>query len=138
MYARKQLLTLRNGRVPLEQLLVSQKLSKELTEYSAPSPAARAVRQMQAAGRAVRPGQRVRFLFTLGKPGVCAWDVPGVHPDPHTIDLPRYRTLFERAVRTVLDPIEQSVKGGVEAECLYLFPQPCQGSKTFARMVGEQ
>ena len=137
-YARKQLQVLRNGRVPIEQLLVAQKLSKELTEYSAPSPAVRAVRQMQAAGRAVRPGQRVRFLFTLGKPGVCAWDVPGVHPNPHTIDLPRYRTLFERAVRTVLDPIEQSVKGGVEAECLYLFPQPCQGSKTFARMVGEQ
>ena len=123
--------------MPVEQLLVAQKLSKELNEYSAPSPAARAVRQMQAAGRAVRPGQRVRFLFTLGKPGVCAWDVPGAYPDPHTIDLTRYRTLFERAIRTVLDPIEQSVKGGVEAECLYLFPQTCGGSRTFARMAKE-
>jgi DNA polymerase-2 len=137
-YVRKQLYLLRQGGVSLEQLLVSQKLSKELTEYSAPSPAARAVRQMQAAGRAVRPGQRVRFLFTLGKPGVCAWDVPGAHPDPHTLDLPRYCTLFERAVQTVLDPIEQSVKGGVEAECLYLFPQSRTGSETFARMAQEK
>jgi hypothetical protein len=64
----------------------------------------------------------VRFLFTLGKPGVCAWDVPGARPDARTLDLPRYRTLFERAVRTVLDPIEQSVSGGRETECLYLFP----------------
>jgi DNA polymerase-2 len=120
-YVRKQFETLRKGGVPLEQLLVSQKLSRELTEYSSPSPAARAVWQMQAAGRIVRPGQRVRFLFTLGRPGVHAWDLPA-SPDPRTADLPRYRILLERAVRAVLDPIEQSVAGGVERECLYLFP----------------
>ena len=80
-FAHKQDQALRLGRVPLEKLLVSQKLSRELTEYSLPSPAARAVWQMQAAGRVVRPGQRVRLLFTLGKPGVQAWDVPE-RPDP--------------------------------------------------------
>jgi hypothetical protein len=76
---------------------------------------------MQAAGQEVRPGQRVRFLFTLGKPGVRAWDVHE-QLDVRTLDLPRYRTLFERAVDTILEPIEQSVTGGVERECLYLFP----------------
>ena len=120
-YVRKQFQALRLGKVPVEQLLVSQKLSRELTEYSSPSPAARAVWQMQAAGRTVRPGQRVRLLFTLGKPGVRAWDAPG-QPDPRSVDLPRYRTLLERAVQAVLAPIEQSVSGGVERECLYLFP----------------
>ena len=94
--------------MPVEKLLVSQKLSRELCEYSSPSPAARAVRQMQAAGKVIRPGQSVRFLFTLGKPGVQAWDVPQP-PDPRTVDLPRYRTLFQRAVGTVLAPIQQSV-----------------------------
>ena len=120
-FVRRQLAALRAGHVPSEQLLVSQKLSRELTEYSSPSPAARAVWQMQAAGRAVRPGQRVHLLFTLGRPGVRAWDIPE-QPDTRTIDLPRYGVLFERAVRTVLDPIEQSVNGGLERECLYLFP----------------
>lgn len=120
-YARNQLQALRMGRIPAEKLLVSQKLSRELTEYSSPSPAARAVWQMQAAGQEVRPGQRVRFLFTLGKPGVRAWDVHE-QLDVRTLDLPRYRTLFERAVDTILEPIEQSVTGGVERECLYLFP----------------
>jgi DNA polymerase-2 len=120
-FARKRDQALRLGRVPLEQLLVAQKLSRELGEYSSPSPAARAVRQMQAAGRTVRPGQRVRLLFTLGKPGVRAWDIEG-SPDPRTVDLPRYRTLLERAIRTVLQPVEQSVHGGLESECLYLFP----------------
>ena len=113
-FARKQDQALRLGKVPLEQLLVSQKLSRELTEYSAPSPAARAVWQMQAAGRTVRPGQRVRFLFTLGKPGVRAWDAPG-SPDPRSLDLPRYRTLLERAVQTVLQPVEQAV-GSVHSD----------------------
>jgi DNA polymerase II len=121
-FVRRQMQALRQGRVPAESLLVSQKLSRELKEYSSPSPAARAVWQMQAAGKEVRPGQRVRFLFTLGKPGVRAWDVPAA-VDARTIDLPRYRSLLERAVRTILDPVEQSVNGGVDSECLYLLPQ---------------
>ena len=120
-FARRQLGKLRSGQVPVEKLLVSQKLSRELGEYSTPSPAARAVRQLQAVGKSVRPGQKVRFLFTLGKPGVYAWDVP-CPPDPHSLDLSRYRTLFERAMDTVLTPIQQSVSGGVDNECLYLFP----------------
>jgi len=123
VFARQQLYKLRSGKVPMEKLLVSQKLSRELGEYSTPSPAARAVRQLQAAGKTVRPGQRVRFLFTLGEPGVCAWDVPKP-PDPHSVDLPRYRALFERAVSAVLTPIQQSVNGGLDDECLYLFPPP--------------
>ena len=112
---------LRTGRVPVEKLLVSQKLSRELGEYSSPSPAARAVRQLEATGRVVRPGQRVRFLFTLGKPGVRAWDVPE-QPDLRCVDVKRYQTLLTRAVDTVLDPIRQSVFGGKDEECLYLFP----------------
>jgi DNA polymerase-2 len=120
-FVEKQLTSLRKGQIPLEKLLVSQRLTREVGEYSSPSPAARAVKQLQAARRTVRPGQRVRFLFTLGKPGVQAWDVPD-QPDPRCVDLPRYRILFNRAVQTVLAPIQQSVYGGTENECLYLFP----------------
>ena len=120
-FVQKQFSALRLMRVPVEKLLVSQKLSRELGEYSTPSPAARAVLQLEACGKVVRPGQRVRFLFTLGKPGVRAWDVPD-QPDPRCIDVARYRTLLQRAVETVLAPIEQSVNGGKDSECLYLFP----------------
>jgi DNA polymerase-2 len=132
LFARKRDQALRLGRVPLEQLLVAQKLSRELGEYSSPSPAARAVWQMQAAGRTVGPGQRVRFLFTLGRPGVRAWDIEG-SPDPRTLDLPRYHILLERAVQTVLQPVERSVHGGAESECLYLFP-----TAAWARLPGYQ
>jgi DNA polymerase-2 len=120
-YVDKQMTALRKGQVPMEKLLMSQRLTREVGEYSSPSPAARTAKQLQAAGRTVRPGQRVRFLFTLGRPGVHAWDVPD-QPDPRSVDLPRYRILFNRAVQTVLDPIQQSVTGGIDSECLYLFP----------------
>lgn len=120
-YVNRQLSALRAGDVPMEKLLVSQGLSRELGEYSSPSPAARAVRQLEAAGRTVRPGQRVRFIFTLEKPGACAWNLPD-QPDPRCVDIHRYKTLFDRAVKTVLSPIRQSVNGGIENEHLYLFP----------------
>lgn len=55
-FVRRELEALRAGRVPVEKLLVSQKLSRELGEYSSPSLAARAVRQLEATGKAVRPG----------------------------------------------------------------------------------
>ncbi len=39
-----------------------------------------------------------------------------------TIDVKQYEVLLERAVQTVLEPVRQSVHGGQDAECLYLFP----------------
>jgi DNA polymerase-2 len=136
-YMHRQLAVLRAGRVPLEKLLVSQKLSRELGEYSSPSPAARAVRQLMDAGKTVRPGQRVRFLFTLGKPGVYAWDLPAAEsspgcPDARCIDLARYRTLFERAMQTVLEPIQQAVPDLVNMELPFTvqqYPLLPEGSK---------
>ncbi len=103
---RRRLAELRRGQVPLEKLLVSQKLSRTLDEYRSPSPAARAVAQLQAAGKSIRPGQRVRFLYTLGEPGVHAWDAPEP-PKPASLDLARYRDLLLRAANTVLEPFRQ-------------------------------
>ena len=124
-YARSRQETLRRGDVPVEDLLVSLKLSRELDEYSSPSPAARAAQQLQEIGKTVSPGQKVRFLFTLGKPGVHAWDVPEP-PDLCSIDLRRYNTLFERAANAVLVPIQQSVHGALDRQGrnLYLIPPP--------------
>jgi len=101
---RKAGLDLRRGRVPLASLLVSQKLSRELDEYRVPSPAARAAAQLEAVGKHLRPGQRVRFLYTLGEPGVYAWDLPDP-PNPATVDRRYYRRLLVRAAETVLQPL---------------------------------
>ncbi len=95
---------LRAGRVPLEKLLLAQKLSRELDSYRSPSPAARAAMQLAKTGKTIRPGQRVRFLFTRGEPGIHAWDLP--EPlDKRTVDIQRYRTLLLRAAETIMKPM---------------------------------
>ena len=100
---RNRLRELRSGKVPLEMLLVGKKLSKELAGYRVPSPGARAVMQLQANGKAVRPGQRVRLLYTRGEPGVFAWDLPG-QPNPAELDVNYYHKLLLRAASAILQP----------------------------------
>lgn len=97
----ERLFDLRAGRVPLEGLVLSQRLSRKLEDYRSPSPAARAALQLAAMGRNLRPGQRVRFLCTLGEPGVHAWGQP-IPPDPRQVDWGRYRELTLRAAAEVL------------------------------------
>jgi len=95
-------------------------LSRELDAFVAASPAARAAGQLAAVGKQLRPGQSVRFLYTLGKPGVYAWDLPEP-PDPRTLDLARYQELLLRAADTVLQ-----VAGEKAGNAQYALPiQPC-------------
>jgi DNA polymerase-2 len=101
---RRQLAALRNGKAPLPHLLVSQKLSRTLPEYHSPSPAARALQQLQSIQKTLKPGQCVRFIYTRGEPGVYAWDLR-TPPDPDCVDVRRYTTLLIRAAATVLQPL---------------------------------
>ena len=94
---------LKGGRVPHEELIVRQKLSRDLEGYKSPSPAARAALQLQAIGRQIAPGQSVQFLFTRGGSGVQAWEL-GEALDYRRLDTKRYCALLDRAIRTVLDP----------------------------------
>ena len=87
----------------MEELVVSQRLSREIEAYKSLSPVARSLQQLQAVGKEVRPGQRVRFVYTRGRPGVYAWDLP-TPPDARTLDLERYAVLLLRAACTVLEP----------------------------------
>jgi len=101
-YLQKRLAMLRQGQVHLPDLLVKQRLGRKLEAYRTPSPAARAVLQLRAAGKEMHPGQRVPFLYTLGKPGVFAWDNPQ-KPNPRTVDVARYQRLLLRAAGIVLE-----------------------------------
>jgi DNA polymerase-2 len=102
---RRRLTGLKRGRIPPEKLIVRQTLSRELEAYRSPSPTALAARQLAEHAKNLRPGQVVRFVYTLGKPGVRAWDVPG-ELDGRTIDVARYSTLLERAAETIFQPFK--------------------------------
>lgn len=95
--------SLQNEKIPLEDLLLSQRLGKELVEYQARSPVARAVLQLSKADKVVKPGQRVRYLFTRGDPGVYAWDLDNP-PKLEALDYQQYLTLLVRAASTILQP----------------------------------
>jgi DNA polymerase-2 len=98
------------GRVPIAELLVTQRLSRSVEAYKTMPPAARAARQLLAQGQALAPGQTVRFIYTRGRPGVWA-DGCG-ELDPRTIDTRRYAGLLERAVGSVLDVFGLEVEVG--------------------------
>jgi DNA polymerase-2 len=100
---RRALTRLRTGKVPVEDLLVSLTLSRELSEYRTPSPAARAAAQLASLSKNLRPGQRVRFVYTLGEPGVHAWDLPKPL-DVRMVDQERYKVLLLRAAAAILQP----------------------------------
>jgi len=105
---------LREGCVPLQDLIVGKKLSRELDGYRVPSPGARAAMQLLEADKTLRPGQRVRLLFTRGEEGVRAWDLPG-RPDPAALDLEYYRELLLRAAANLLQPF------GLDEESLLIW-----------------
>jgi len=101
-YLQGQLAALRRGQIRLADLLVKQRLGRKLEAYRTPSSAARAVLQLKSTGKEMRPGQRVPFLYTLGKPGVFAWDLPQ-KPNPRAVDVARYQRMLLRAAGIVLE-----------------------------------
>ncbi len=92
------------GQVHPAELLVSHRVGREPEAYKVRSPAARALAQLAAAGKPLRPGQRVRFLYTRGAPGVYAWGLP-TPLDPAHIDTARYGVLLRRAAAALLQPL---------------------------------
>ncbi|MGE5462570.1 MAG: DNA polymerase domain-containing protein [Syntrophothermus sp.] len=108
---------LRQGRIPPEKLLIRQTLSRAINEYKVPSPAAIAAGQLEKAGKFLRPGQIVRFIYTLGEPGVRAWDLVEAF-NPKTINIPPYKTLLKRSMEMILKPF------GVREESQSSIPVP--------------
>jgi DNA polymerase-2 len=100
---RQALRRLAAGRVPLEDLLTAQRLSRVPEKYASLSPSARAALQLRADGKEPSPGQRVRLLYVYGKPGVWAWERPE-RVDARRIDLGAYRKLMLRAAADVFQP----------------------------------
>jgi DNA polymerase-2 len=98
---RRCLTDLHSGQIPIEKLLITQTLSRDIEAYTTPSPAARAAKQLQQAGKPRYPGQSIRFIYVLGTVGVHAWDLP-TKPDKQQIDVKYYAKLMWRGAMTIL------------------------------------
>jgi DNA polymerase-2 len=92
---------LKTGHVPVEELLVAQRISRELNAYKTPSPAARAAMQLAETNKTLAPGQIMKFVFTRGRPGVWAYGCGEF--DQRTLDVEKYIELLEKAIATILD-----------------------------------
>ena len=121
-FVQERFKALKNREISLNELVVAQTLSRELDGYSVLSPVANAARQLQVQGKAVRMGQRIRFIYVGPGPGVHALGLP-VSLDPRTIDLPKYRELTFRAVHEVLQPLgvtEQTLRNWLFSKAGYV------------------
>jgi DNA polymerase elongation subunit (family B) len=101
---RKELKDLQEGTVPLEELVLTHKLSPEPEQFSVLSPSAAVCRQLKALGKEVKRGQHVRFIYTAAAPGVWAWDSSKIISTT-AVDRIKYRELLIRGVQEVLQPI---------------------------------
>jgi DNA polymerase-2 len=100
--AKRELLA---GRIPLENLLITLRLSRDVNAYKSPSPAARAAQQLVKMGKTVAPGQSIQFIYILGKPGVWAYGESEFNEK--TLDVEQYLRLLQRATLTILEPFQQ-------------------------------
>jgi len=105
-FLQRQLSRLKAGRIPLEDLLVAKKLSRELDAYKAPSPAALAAGQLQEQGVGVRAGMRVRFWYVYG--GVKIRDTRSSE-----IDVKRYARLVDLMAEEVFSDHPQDIQPGL-------------------------
>jgi DNA polymerase elongation subunit (family B) len=101
---RNEMEDLKEGTVPLDELVLTHKLSREPEQFSVLSPSAAVCRQLKALGREMKRGQHIRFIYIAAAPGVWAWDSPK-KLSTSAVDRIKYRELLIRGVQEVLEPI---------------------------------
>ena len=130
LFVRERLAALKRREIPLEELVITQTLSRELDGYSVLSPVASAARQLQVLGKTIKMGQRIRFIYIGPAPGIHAWGASDT-PDPRLIDVLRYQELVVRAVHEILQPLgvtERILKDWLFSKAGYVAPPGQLGS----------
>jgi DNA polymerase-2 len=100
----KALADLRSDRVKLEELVITARISHELEAYKSPTPAARAaLLLLNTTGQRARPGQKMRYIYTLGDPDVYPWE-GSAGLSVAQVDKVKYIELMARAATSVFQP----------------------------------
>jgi DNA polymerase-2 len=101
-YAATRLRALRAGGVPCAQLVVRQRLTRQVEEYRVRTAAARVAQQLTRAGASLNPGESLRFLYVPGPEKAQAWELV---TDEIRYDRQAYTELLLRAMESVLAPV---------------------------------
>jgi len=128
----ERLSDLKKSEVPLNELVITQTLSRDLNGYSVESPLSTAARQLQIQGKTLHRGQPVRYIYTCPGSAVYAWDLP-TSLDPQRIDVHQYKELVLRAVHEVLQPLgvtEIVLRDWIFNKAGYLLPPGLLSSKS--------
>ena len=99
-YMRNKVSLLKECRIPIEDLVISQTLSRPVDSYRILSPTARAARQLQAHGKNVQPGMQIRYVHIYDGDGVHAWGAGDV--ERKMVDVKQYLRLLKRAEAEVI------------------------------------
>lgn len=87
---------------PLEKLVLSRRISRELNEYRQRNDQFRALSQLEDQGFRTPPGEAVEFIMTPGKEVKVAQFLDG----GEEYDVGRYEELLFRAAGELLSPFE--------------------------------
>lgn len=107
--------------IPIEDLVVQKRLTREPQAYTGISESGQAASQLAAIGKQMHSGQRVRFIYTHGgKSKVLAWDLPG-KPNYKAVNKRTYTSLLLRTVYEILSSFGLS-----ERDLLSLVQEDCR------------
>ena len=81
---------LRDGKVPLEKLIIWKKLSKKLEEYDVSTPHVMAARRLKETGIKIEPGSEIGYIIVKGSGSISARAYPYMLVEPKNIDAEYY------------------------------------------------
>ena len=89
-YVRRVIKELKEGKIPIEKLVIWKTLSKKLEEYEHEAPHVVAARRMKEAGFTVRPGDKIGYVIVKGTGKVSRRAYPYFMVKPDQIDVDYY------------------------------------------------
>ncbi len=103
---------LREGEIPLKELVIVKRVSKELDEYSQFNDSVAALRQLHVLGHRVPPGKVVRYVLRNSE-GDNPWNrviLPSLAEEGQSYDAEKYVDLVLRATLELLSPFEWDMR----------------------------
>ena len=89
-YVRKVVSDLRQGKIPIEKLVIWKTLTKSLDEYEVSAPHVTAARKMLSSGFKVEKGDKIGYVIVRGQAPISARALPYFMAKPSDIDVDYY------------------------------------------------